>query len=315
MIVLTLAIVAAVVALAARYRTEQRETVDYLALVDEIAQESLAISQSLRELFDTLVSVDRPDIVERISLLGAQAAASEQRLEEAVVTRPAAEVHGLFSVAVRSWNDGVAGLDEAIVDVMDQPDEAVLAPDSFFEATTQLRVGDEAYAAFLDAAVRLEPEFDPPDYPEVAYVGGDEPADLEAIASRLRLRRSFTERHDVSVIANTLPEPTGDRNGVAVMPYAETFNVTAVVTNGGNVLQEQIEVTLLLTVDGGVGVEPFSERRFIPSLEPEASMSLEFAGIPMEPGTLYILQVSASIDNDADISNNIWQVTFASNAE
>ncbi len=314
-IFLTLAVIAGLVALAARYRTERRDTADYLALVKEIAQDELVTSQSLRELFDTLGSLDRPDIVGRVALLSDQAQRSALRLEEAVVTRPAAEVHGLFSVAVRSWSEGVGGLEEAIVEVMDQPDDAEVAPQSFIDVATQLRVGDEAYEAFLDATLRLDPEYEPPDYPQVAYVGGEEPADVEAIASRLRLRRSFSERHDISVIANTLPEPTGDRNGVAVMPFSATFDVTAIVTNSGNVLQEQIEVTLTLTTDGANGPQPFEERRFIPALEPESSMSLEFAGLAMEPGTLYTLHVSASIENDADIENNVWQVTFASNSE
>ncbi|HSF85417.1 MAG TPA: hypothetical protein VLG28_07145 [Acidimicrobiia bacterium] len=314
-IFLTLAVIAAVIALAARYRTERRETMDYLALVDEVAQEHLVISQSLRELFDTLGSLDRPDIVERIGMLGSQAEESVAQLETAVVTRPAAEVHGLFSVAVRSWATGVSNMDEAVVEVMDQPDDATVSPDSFVGTVTDLRVGDEAYAAFLDAVLRLDEEFEPPVYPDVAYLGGPEPADVEAIASRLRLRRSFTERHDVAVTANTRPEPTGDRNGVAIMPFSETFDVTAIVTNRGNVPQEEIEVMLLLTADGTTEVPPFEERRFLPSLAPDASMSLEFAGLAMRPGTLYTLRVTASIADDADVENNVWEVAFASNAE
>jgi hypothetical protein len=314
-IFLTLAVIAAVIALAAQYRTERRETVDYLDLVDEVAQEHLVISQSLRELFDTLGNLDRPDIVERIGLLGEQAAESVAQLETAVVTRPAAEVHGLLSVAVRSWSTGVSNLDEAVVEVMEQPDEALVHPELFNGTVTDLRVGDEAYAAFLDAVQRMEDEFEPPEYPEVAYVGGAEPADIEAIASRLRLRSSFTERHDVAVTANTRPEPTGDRNGVAIMPFAETFDVTAIVTNGGNVLQEEIEVMLLLTTDGSSEVPPFEERRFIPSLGPDQSMSIEFGDLAMRPATLYTLRISASIANDADHENNVWEVTFASNAE
>lgn len=315
-IFLTIAVIAGVVALAARYRTERRDTMDYLALVAEVVQDELVSSQSLREVFDTLGSLDRPDIVERITLLGGQTEAALRRLDAAVVTREAAEVHGLFTVAVRSWAAGVAELDEAVVELMDQPDDATSIPDSFTTATTRLRIGDEAYDAMLVALGNLDPELEAPELPAVAFVGGDEPADVEAIVSRLRLRRSFTERRDVQVTANTVPEPTGDRNGVAVIPYSETFDVTAIVTNGGNVLQEEIEVVLVLAADGvNGGAAPFEERRFIPALEPDASMSLEFVGLGMEPGTLYSLQVSASIQDDADAENNVWQVTFASNSQ
>ena len=143
-IFLTIAVIAGVIALAARYRTERRDTIDYLDAVDEIAQEQMVAAQSLRELFDTLGSLDRPEIVERITLLGDQTADSARQLDDAVVTRPAAEVHGLFSVAVRSWEAGVAILDEAVIEVMDQPDDATFTPESFLEATTRLRIGDEA---------------------------------------------------------------------------------------------------------------------------------------------------------------------------
>ncbi len=119
----------------------------------------------------------------------------------------------------------------------------------------------------------------------------------------------------MSVIANTSPEPTGDRNGVAIIPFAATFDVTAIVTNSGNVVQEEIEVTLVLTAGGSSDVEPFQEQRFIPALEPEASMSLQFSGLAMQPGTLYTLRVTATITNDADVEDNVWQVTFASNTE
>ncbi len=114
--------------------------------------------------------------------------------------------------------------------------------------------------------------------------------------------------------ANTLPEPTGDRNGVAVLPFSETFDVTAIVTNAGNVLQEEIEVTLILAEGGAERVEPFLERRFIAALDPGASKPLEFASLGLEPETLYTLQVSVSIVDDAEPDNNVWEVVFATNA-
>lgn len=310
---LTLAVVIAVIAFALRLRTERRETSDYLVLVDEIAEGELVASQSLRELFDSLGSLDRPDIVERLELLGDRTAALEAQLDEAVVTRPAAELHGLMRVAVRAWNTGVAELDDAVVEVMEQSDDSLVPPDTFTAAVTQLRVGDAAYAAFLEVVPTVETEVPPPAYPTVAFVGGDEPVDLEAVASRLRLRTSFGERRDISVSANTEPEPTGDRNGVAVLPFSETFDVTAIVTNAGNVVSEEILVTMRLAVDGSAGGEPFTEQRLIPALDPGDSMSLQFLSVDIAPGTLYTLRVAAEIADDADLENNVWEVVFATN--
>jgi hypothetical protein len=310
---LTLAVIVAAIALAVRYRTEQRDTGDYLALTEEIAQDELLAAQSLRELFDSLGSLDRPEILQRIELLGARTAGLQVQLSEAVVTRPAAELHGLMAVATRAWNNGVQGLDEAVVEVMEQPDDSLVAPDAFLAAVTQLRVGDEAYAAFLEAVPLVETDVPAPDYPEVAFVGGADPVDLEGIASRLRLRTILGERHDIAVTANTVPEPTGDRNGVAVLPYTPTFDVTAIVTNAGNVTSEQISVTMRLSIAGTDGGETFEEQRFVAALDPEASVSLEFLSVDLEPGTLYTLQVVAEMAEDADIDNNVWEVMFATN--
>lgn len=311
---LTLAVIITVIALAVRYRTEERETSDYLALVDEIAGEELTLSQGFRELLAGVGDLDRPDIIDRLDVLTVRAGELEQQLAEAVVTRPVAKMHGFLSVATGAWTDGLAALDDGVVAVMDQPDDETAAPGAFTDALDVLRVGDVAYEGFLAATGGLDPEVVVPQFPEVAYVEGGEPLDIPALASRLRLRLSLAERHDVEVTANTLPEPTGDRNGVAVMPFTSTFDVTAIVTNSGNVVEEEIVVTLQLTRDGSDD-EPFEESRIIPSLEPATSVSVEFLGLEVAPAALYTLNVSASIPQDADIDNNVWQLVFATNSE
>jgi hypothetical protein len=311
---LTAAVAITAVALAVRYRSETRETSDYLVVVDEIVQEELLVSQSLHDVFESLGPMERPEIVERITVLGERTEAAEVQLSEAVVTRPAAELHGLMTVAVRGWSAGIDALDEAMIEVMEQPNDAEIQPDSFMWAVDQLRVGDAAYAAFLEAAPGLETDVPPPDYPAVSFLGGEQPVDIDAIADRLRLRTILGGRQNIAITANTEPEPTGDRNGVAVMPFDGSFDVTAIVTNSGNVVSEEIAVTLTLSIDGSEGGEVFSERRFIASLQPEDSMSLEFLDVELEPETLYTLRVVAEIAEDADIEDNVWEVMFATNA-
>jgi hypothetical protein len=247
-------------------------------------------------------------------VLGDRAGDLEQQLEDAVVTRPVAEMHGFLSVAASAWRDGLLALGDGVVAVMDQPDDETEAPGVFIDALDILRIGDFAYARFLGAGAGLDPEMALPQFPQIAYVGGDDPLDVSTLASRLRLRLSLAERRDVEVTANTLPEPTGERNGVAVMPFAPTFDVTAIVTNSGNVVQEEIVVTLELSRDGS-DVEPFAERRIIPALDPATSVSVEFLSLEVDPGALYTLDVSASIPQDADIDNNVWQLVFATNSE
>ncbi len=313
-IFLTLAVIITVVALAVRYRTEERQTADYLALVGEIAGDQLTLSQGFRELLDGVGELARPDIVDRLDVLSARAEDLVDQLRAAVVTRPAAEMNGFISVAAGSWRDGLALLGVGVVAVMDQPDEEIAAPDEFIDALDLLRLGDFAYEAFLEASSRLDPAIVVPQFPAVAFVGGENPLDVAALASRLRLRLSLAERRDVEVTANTVPEPTGDRNGVALMPFTATFDVTAIVTNSGNVVQEEIEVTLQLNRDGSDD-PPFEERRIISSLDPATSVSVEFLGLAIAPGALYTVEVSASIQDDADTENNVWQVVFATNTE
>jgi hypothetical protein len=313
-IFLTLGVIITVIALAVRYRTEERETADYLALVGEIAGDELTVSQGLRELLNGVGSLARPDIIDRLVVLGSRAEDLEQRLGDAVVTRPVAEMHGFMSVAAAAWTDGLAALGEGVVAVMDQPDDDIAAPGAFTSALDMLRIGDFAYERFLDAGGGLGPDIVVPQFPAIAYVGGEEPLDIPTLASRLRLRLSLAERRDVEITANMVPEPTGARNGVAVAPFTSTFDVTAIVTNSGNVLQEEIVVTLRLTRDG-TGDEPFEERRIIPALDPATSISVEFLSLEVAPAALYTLDVSASIPQDADIGNNVWQLVFATNSE
>jgi hypothetical protein len=313
-ILLTLAVVVTVVALAVTYRTEQRETTEYLALVGDVANSELAVSESLQDLFASLNELDRPDILGRIEGLREQTTAIDAQMQEVVVTREVADLHGYFAVALDSWHQAIAGLEAAVTEVMDQPlvegDTEQVAPTLLIEAFDRLRIGDVAYASFLEAVAELDPEIEAPTYPEVVYL--PENLDVAAVANQLRLSRDLDERRDVRVSANTTPEPQGDVNDVLAMPFQDQLAVTAVVTNSGNVLQEEITVTLELSQDGDSG-SPFEEGRIIAALEPLSSESLEFVGLDLEPGVLYTLTVTADIADDANPDNNVWQVIFATN--
>jgi len=313
-IFLTVAVLIAVIALAVRYRTEERETADYLAVVGEIAGDELTLAQGFRELFDGIADLERPDIIDRLGSLGTESEELATRLDGVVVTRSMAELHGFMTVALRSWTDGLAALGGGVIEVMDQPDDASETPDGFISALDMLRIGDSAYTGVLAASGRLDSDIAVPQLPQVTYVGGDDPLDVDNVVSKLRLRLSLSERRDVEVTANTAPEPTGDRAGMALMPFTPTFDVTAVVTNSGNVLQEEIEVTLRLERDGAEG-EPFEERRIIAALDPATSVSVEFRSLDIAPSAVYTLDVSASITDDANTANNVWQIVFVTNAE
>ena len=271
------------------------------------------MSDSLKTLFADLGDFDRPAIIQRISGLGERTSELETRLATAVVPRPAAAAHGLMTVAVSAWDDGVVAMEDAVTTVMDQPDDLLdIAP--LQDAFDQLRIGDVAYANFIESVAIIEVDVDPPQFPEFVFVEDTSSDYLEGLARRLRLSRILDERRDISVSANTEPVPVGEQNGVAVMPYVPELVVTAVVTNQGNVIHEEIEVLITLQRDG-VDEGPISETRLIPALDPGSSQTEEFAQLPLVPGALYTIVITAEVQDDADFDNNQWQLLFATNTE
>ncbi len=311
---LTLAVVVAVIALAVRYRSEERETSEYLALAQQVAQEQSRVAEGLNGLMAAFGDLERPDIVSRMDTLTQQARAQESLLAAATVTRPAATLHGFLTVATRSWAEGLEGLSEAVVVVMDQPDDVEDPSAPLAAPLSRLRIGDDAYASFLAEVPTLEGEYTPPPYPEVAFLGDTEDEEFNAAAIRLSLAASLKERRDVSITVNTDPEVTGERNGIPAIPYTGELDVVVVVTNGGNVVEEGIDVRIELRRDEA-GAEATSEQRMIPLLEPGSSVPLEFLDFQLDAGALYMLKVTASIAEDADPSNNILDLLFIVNPE
>ncbi|MFQ5554719.1 MAG: hypothetical protein ACE5GC_05035 [Acidimicrobiia bacterium] len=315
-LLLTLAaVVVALVVLAVRHRTEERQTTDLLALAEGIADQEMAMATDLASLLAAIGELERPDIMVRLNTLTEESDTVRRRLEaEAIVPRPAAEVGGLFSIAVDSWGDALGGLSPAFVAVLDgevgdETGELMLAA-----AFQDLRVGDAAYERFLTAVGELDPDLVTRDFPAFGFSTGDSAPLIDAavIANRLRLIRKLIERHDVAVVANTDPEPVMDSNGVFVLPVAEAYAVLAVVTNEGNVGEESIEVSLLIRSQTGE-VESIEVTQLIPFLEPGEARTIPFEAIPLAPGLLYELQLSVSIAEDADIVDNTFALPFFTN--
>lgn len=309
-ILLSVAVALGAVALGVRYRTEQRRTSEYLALADEVAQGEAMVAETLQGMFDGLRDLDRADILDLTERMRLDSEALHQRVAEAEVTPAAAALHGFLGTATASWRDGLAALDETVGDVIGAGENTDLT-ELVRGAAVALAVGDAAYASFLETVPALEGDFDPPAFPEVAFVSGV-PTDVAVLIERLVAAPDLEERRDVTVTVNTQPEPTGSVGSALVMPFSEALDVTAVVANAGNVVAEEITVELRLE---GEDVDPFVEQRIIPSLAPGTAETIEVPGIPLQPDTLYTLTVAASIENESSPDDNLWQVVFATNPE
>jgi hypothetical protein len=308
-----LALVVIVVALAVQYRTERRETTDYLSLAQELADRELDMATSLTGLMTSIGDLERPDILVRLESLAAESAAVAAELDEAAVARPVAEASGLFSVAVAGWAEGIDALDEAFVAVLDGADDDPTGDVMLSSAFDDLRVGDAAYRRFLVAVDSIDAEVTRAEFPVVAFTAGDsEPLfDAVTIARRLRTIRKLDERHDVAVTAGLEPSPVTDPNGIRVVPFAADYAVVAVLTNEGNVAEEAIEVALRISPAGGA--EPVMRTRVVPFLDAGQATSLAFEAITLAPGEFYELLVTVSIAEDADADDNAFELPFLTN--
>jgi len=182
-------------------------------------------------------------------------------------------------------------------------------------AFIQLRVGDGAYAGFLSAISEMDPETVTLEYPVFGYTAEprDEVYNAVVVADRMRVILKLEVKHDVGLTGTTEPAPLGENNGFPVVPDSETFDVQVVVTNNGNLPEESILVQLFLDPrspdEATVDIQSL-----LPFLEPGEARTVAFEDLPVLPGSLYELRVSATISQDDDNpSDNVWELVFYRN--
>ena len=311
-ILIIVGLVIGIIALAVRYRTERRDSVDYFALAKEIADDQVLIASGLADLFTTLGDLERPDILDRVSGLGAESEAMRKRLASGTVTAAVGEVNGYFAVAIASWDEALNALDEAIIEILDGEGDGRLGEVMLGSAFDDLRVGDRAYQLFRESLDDVEPDLVTRDYADFGYVSGDREIlyDAAVIANHLRTTLRFEENRDISVRATTEPEPLGSENGVRVVPDSDSFSVQVVVTNEGNVTAELVTVALKLSSAEGESEE---RSEIVAILEPGQATTVPFADFVLVPGVVYELQVTAVNPDDDVPDNNVWDLTLIRN--
>jgi len=309
-----------VLVLAVRYRTERRETIDYLATAQGVASEHSEMAERLGSLLQGLGKEERPEVIQRLETLAADAAEARRTLEGADITRAVAEVSGLMTVAVDAWDEGIDSLDDAIVAVLDAEPGDPSGDDELREAFDLLRIGDRAYTGALEALIRLDQELVPAPFPVFSYTEGEYAAlyDSTVIAERLRRLGRLSESSDVTVIGTTIPEPVNEGvAGVYAIPASDDFAVEITVSNTGNVVVERVSV--VVTLDRTASTEENPPLGIvIPSIEPDTSETLLFEDLDPEPGAVYTITAVASLEDgisDETDDNNTWSLIFKRNAE
>ena len=310
LVAVSLATLLGLLALAVRYRTEERDISAYLAMAQNVSNDQVQLSADLSELIVGLGESERYDVLDRLASLGTRAEALHEQVGEAAVARPLAAAHGFLMVATSSWSRALSGLDSAFVEILDKPDDpngdAVLV-----NAFQELRIGDRAYAGFLEAVDSAESDVTSADYPEVQYVGRqrEQLYSASTIGDRLRLIRGLAQTHDVSVTATIEPTPVSASGAVPVVPFSEIINIRAVVSNEGNLPEEDITVTLTLA-PAGRPTEGATLTETVAFLDPGQATTIDFTTIAVEPGGLYELVVATNVVDDADPDNSEFSTVF-----
>ena len=314
--------------LAVRYRTERRESIDYLSAAEEVAATHSEMAGRLGTLLQGLGREDRPAVVQRLETLATEARRLRRELEALTVTRPIAEVSSRMTVAVEAWDEGIATLDDAIVAVLDAAPEDRSGDEELRAAFELLRLGDRAYADMLDSVARLDPEIVPAEFPDVSYTNGefsalyDAPviaicfAQSEAQAERLRRLGGLSGLRDVAIVATTIPAPVSEGvGGIWTIPASDALSLEVTVSNTGNVTAEI--VTVVVTIRRAASAEDIPPiGQAIPAIEPGASVSLLFENLDVEPGQVYTITATASFEDGGDVTDdNTWSLTFERNGE
>lgn len=315
-VTLVVGLALALIALAVRYRTEERRALDYMAVATEIAQSQASAADSLTQMLADLGALERQDIISRIESLGAQASSDVRLLAAQVVPASVAEANGYLSVALGAWRDSLTSLDAAVLLILDTEEDESEGDAALSDVFELLRVGDRAYLGFLEARSRIEGDLASSTIADVAYVaqGSENLFDGRRIANRLRATVKLGGRHDISVTARTIPEPLGTKNDRPVVPTSDNFSVVAVVTNEGNLAEEGIAVKMVL--DAGSDAESLITRdQLVLSLAAGEATTVEFTDLTLIPGALYDLRITASIAEDADPLNNVFELAFYRNQD
>ena len=306
-------IIVSIVVLAVTRRNEARGVADYLAVAHEVASQEAETAASLETMLATITDILRPEVMRSLEEIRLSSEAAAETLAATSVPAAAGEANGYLVAAVGSWTKGLGLLDDAIVLVLDEPAEAG-GTERLEEAFDLLRIGDLAYAQFLEAANGLDDSIPVSDLDVVAFTSEERAVDYDSQVVTLRLTSVYKlgELHDVSVTAITDPEPLGERSNRPVVPHSEQFLVQAVVANEGNEPERHVSVDLeLIPTDSSE--DRVTVKQTVANLEPGQAKTLVFDTLELRPGGLYELIVSTGVDKDDDPENDEWRMVFYRN--
>lgn len=308
-------IIAVVLIAAGSLRSEARALVAYLEEARAVALDHSDESNDFKDqVISNLQSLDRDRLATLMTRMVETAANAGARLGSAEAPAVAAGAEATLSLAVESWETGLGGFESALLEVVDDPDNAV-AIGQLADTLVDLEVGDRAYARFLEQADELRNEADVEigEFPEVGYlsVALSSLTYAERLAGVASRSADLTLSRDLAIATVRLdPEETGGvTDGAPILPNTETLLIQVVVVNQGNRDEEGVAVALLLQDGEGTVREERSED--LGELAAGGSVTVEFADLPVTVGEKLVATISITlVDGEVDTDNNRREVPF-----
>jgi hypothetical protein len=314
LIAVSLVSIVAVVAFLVSRQTEQRGAVEFFAAADESSDLHSGASAELESALASIGIIDRQDLTRRLQSVADTTAEADALLDIEVPSRIGTS-YGTMTTASTSWTSGATDVNRTIIAIMD----GVLvegAQKQLQAALDQLRVGDTSYTLFLESLATTPDDIDVPSFSPLVYINPDaQPLLYDAQTLVLRITSSYvlSPHRDVAVSGTTIPEPVGESGGIPVVPFSQTLDIQAVVSNIGNEDEPTIAVSLeIFNIDTGATI---TDSQTLTDLAAETSTTVIFPDVNITPGGLYQVKVVATIDEDIDPENNGWEMTFIWRAE
>ncbi len=287
-----------------------------LAYLDQLQEQAGALStrgDALREVISRLARIDRTELVALVDGMRADIAVGLELVAEEPPSPTLFAVNALYRQALEAWDAGIGGFGSALLASADDPASTV-GVDNIANSLAEIRAGDRLY-------VDLVEEMDRPDVPDAVApmpIVVLMPAEGELFSlsqayvlaarspnSGLALRPGLS----VSQVV-TEPEWEVDPSNAAVLPATETVTFNVVVSNRGNVMSPVAQLRLVLTG----GDEPVTLEKGVSSLQPEASTTVSFEDLAVQPGGAYDVRATlVGLEADIDPTDNEIAVVFTVN--
>lgn len=308
--------IAALVGLAAQGAgSEAREQIEYLNELSSQVSDLAVGGDALRDVVSRLSRIDRPELVTVIDDLREDISRGLVFVEIEPPSPDLIAVRSLYRVALEQWDVGVAAFGAGILAAADNPEDPspinVIA-----NSLVALRSGDELFVA-------MQVEVDRPDVPDPINPLRDvviSPAPGEPIALALayvdaaRGPNSGIALRPGLGISMIVADPEWQLNpdNLVVMPATNEVSFSVVVSNMGNLISEDEQLTLTFAGSG----DPVAVTQSVGPLAPGGQRTILFDPLGVTPGELYEVTVEINVVGpDTDLEDNVRQVVFQVNNE